>query len=235
MKASFIIPTYQNAAWLPLAVASAQKQTYPDLEIVIVDDHSTDSTPKYIEWLQAQDKRVKVIRNEKNLGRSASRNLGNAAATGDVLLVLDADDVATPNRAKLTVEKIRKGADFVYGSAEIIDALGLTLGAHQADIFNHDKALKNLVNQMVHSSIGYTREVAKRFPYRDGDISKLGIDDWTMQTEVIYAKAKLDFISPVICQYRHLPGSISDTRDEVEVKRVKEEFLKGLAALAGAA
>lgn len=232
MKVSFVIPAHQSAAWLPHAAESAQKQTYPDTEIIVVDDCSTDSTPKYLEWLQKKDKRVKVIRNERNMGRSASRNIGNAAATGDIILVLDADDLATPQRAKLTVEKIKKGADFVYGSADVIDALGFKLAFVQADAFNYKKALETKRNGIVHSSVGYTKEFSKRFPYADGEISKLGIDDWHQQIRAAASGAKIDFSPSVLAVYRHLQGSISNSRDEKEVQRVKDEFLKTLAVAA---
>jgi teichuronic acid biosynthesis glycosyltransferase TuaG len=226
MKASFVIPAYQSAAWLPHAVLSAQKQTYPDIEIVVVNDASTDSTGQYLKWLVEQDQRVKVVTNPVNLGRSASRNLGNKLASGEVILVLDADDVATPNRAKITVEKIKKGADFVYGSAEIIDAVGTKLGMEHADAFNRDEALKSLLNRIHHSSVGYKKEVALKFPYQEGEISDLGIDDWAQQTAIIAAGLKMDFTTSVILNYRFLKSGISRNRDEAKVKAAKEKYLK---------
>ena len=90
MKVSFIIPSHNCAAWLPHAVESVLSQTHKDLECIIVNDGSTDSTEKYLDWLK--DDRVRVIHNVKPLGRSLARNQGNAFALGDILCVLDADD-----------------------------------------------------------------------------------------------------------------------------------------------
>jgi len=86
MKVSFIIPSYNAAAWLPHAVRSCQEQNHKDIEIVIIDDCSTDTTEQYIKWLLAQgDSRIVYKRNEKNMGRSYSRNLGTQISTGEVI------------------------------------------------------------------------------------------------------------------------------------------------------
>lgn len=231
LKASFVIPTYQSAAWAAHAIESCQKQSYPLIEIVVVDDCSTDSTPKLLDYISNRDRRVKVIRNEKNLGRSASRNLGNAAATGEILLVLDADDIAYPDRAKLTVEKMKK-ADFVYGTCDVIDCIGNKLGINYADVLDKEKCLKDKLNYMTHSGVAYSKALAMRYPYREGELSDLGIDDWSMQTEVILSSERIDFIPTPIGAYRELSSGISKTRDEQKVAEAKDKFIASLKVAA---
>lgn len=230
MKISFCVPSYNSATWLAPAVQSVLEQTHKDVECVVVDDASTDSTKDYLDWQVKADTRVKAIRNPKNLGRSASRNIGNAIATGAVICVLDADDLAIPTRAKTMVEKFEKGAEFVYGSAVQMDACGRTLGEVRADVFDKTKALESMINRIVHSSVAYTPAFAKRFPYRDGEASRLGADDWAQQIEAALAGVRLDFVPGVLCAYRVLQSAITQTRNEEEVKKFKTEFLDSLKA-----
>ena len=231
VKASFVIPSYNAAAWLAHAIDSAQKQTYPNLEIVVVDDASTDSTPELLAYLSERDRRIKVFRNETNLGRSASRNLGNEKATGDILLVLDADDIAYPDRAKLSVEKLKK-VQFTYGSMDVMDCIGTKTGMNYADVFDKQRAIRTKLNFITHSSVAYTKEVALKFPYKDGHFSSLGIDDWAQQVDCASGGVPMDFIPQMVGAYRELSTGISKTRDGAKVDEVKTAYLESLKVAA---
>lgn len=230
-KISFVIPTYNSVLWLPHAVDSCLKQDYKDLEVVVVDDGSTDTTPEVMKFLAEKDNRINYIRLEKNGGRSKARNVGNDAAKGDYIAVLDADDVSYPNRAKLTVEKLAK-ADFVHGSCDFMDVLGNRVATHLADVFNLEKAMKDRLNYMVHSTIAYRKNLAKSLKYREGELSDLGLDDWAFQLEAATSGAKIDFILPVIGAYRDLASGISKQRPREKVEAAKEAFLESLKVTA---
>ena len=227
-KVSFIIPAFNNAAWLPHAVKSCLEQTHKDIEVVIVDDASTDSTPVYLAWLAKQnDKRIRIIHNSKNMGRSESRNIGNYAATGDILLVLDADDLAIETRAEWTLKKM-KTCSVCYGGAVVMDALGNVLNEIPAKPINKDDCIKTKQNGIVHSTMAYTKEIAVKYPYKAGKISDLGIDDWEQQIRMIDDGVKFDFIPDVICAYRVHGAAVTQTRNADEVAKLKEEILEGL-------
>lgn len=226
-KLSFVIPTYNSSAWLCHAVESAQKQDYANLEIVVVDDGSADSTQKVMEFMAEKDARINYIRLPKNFGRSEARNIGNKAASGDYIAVLDADDVAYPNRAKLTVDKLRN-SDFVQGSCDIIDAIGNLVGGHEAQEFDKDRAFTKKLNYIVHSTCAYTKELAMKYPYRSGQSSQLGLDDWQFQLEVAMSGAKMSTISTAIGAYRDMESGVSKTRDAKEVEAYKTSFLEAL-------
>lgn len=230
-KVSFVIPTHNSSAWLPHAIESAQKQDYDNVEIVVIDDASTDSTRKILNFMAAKDSRIKAIRLEKNVGRSKARNIGNMESSGDYILVLDADDIAYPNRARLTADKLER-CDFVNGSAEEIDAIGNIQGVYQAEVFNKDRAIREKMNRIVHSSCGYRREIAQKFKYPDGEPARLGLDDWQFQLEVALSGARMDIITPVIGAYRILNSGVSKTRDPKQVDTYKTEFLKALKVAA---
>lgn len=235
MKVSYVVPAFNAAAWLPMAVDSVLKQEWPkeDLELIIVNDCSTDSTREYLEWLAMQgDERVVIVHNEKNLGRSASRNLGNEMATGDFVFVLDADDAAFPKRTKLTVAKFKDGVEFVYGSADVMGPTGEKWGEMKADVFNKSKALETLENKIVHSTVSYTKDFSKRYLYRDSDIARLGIDDWDQQIRAALDGVKFDFVPSTLSAYRMLRTAISNQRDPHEALAAKKKVLEGLKQVA---
>jgi len=238
LKISFCIPSFNSVTWLPHACSSVLQQTHKDIELVVVDDGSTDRTQEYTNWLRKSDERVQVVHNGKNLGRSESRNIGNRAASGDVICVLDADDLTTPNRAELTARKFAKGgAEYVYGSATVIDVLGRPSHILQADVLDKAKCFdeaKNprLENRIVHSTVAYTKDFANRFKYRDGELAKLGLDDWAMQAEAIAAGVKFDFIPQRLACYRQLDSQVTKTRDQNAVMAAKRGFLAGLGLTA---
>lgn len=226
MKISFVIPTFNCAAWLHPAVDSCLKQSHKDIEIVIVDDASTDSTKKYLTFLDSQnDKRIKIISLSKNVGRSEARNIGNREASGDVICVLDADDLCYPKRAELTVKAFEKGVKFLYGSAIMMNALGEPIRELTADVFDKEKAENTLQNYIVHSTVAYTKEISTSFPYKSGDFSRLGIDDWMQQTEIFNSGVKLDFVPNVLSAYRVLGTSITSTRNIDDVVKLKKSVI----------
>ena len=89
-KVSVIIPTYNRAELLPLAVKSVLEQTFQDFEIIIVDDASTDNTEEIVNSLS--DKRIKYILHETNKGESWTRNTGLKNGKGEYIAWLDDDD-----------------------------------------------------------------------------------------------------------------------------------------------
>lgn len=92
MKVSIIIPVYNVQAYLRQCVQSVLAQTYHDMEIVLVDDGSTDSSGALCDALAAEDERIHVV-HKPNGGLSDARNVGLQHATGEYIAFLDGDDV----------------------------------------------------------------------------------------------------------------------------------------------
>ncbi len=88
-KISIIIPTYNCVEYLPKAVESVFSQTHQDIEVIVVDDNSTDNTSSYLNSIS--DSRMQII-TTSGLGASGARNLGINRASGDYIAFLDADD-----------------------------------------------------------------------------------------------------------------------------------------------
>jgi teichuronic acid biosynthesis glycosyltransferase TuaG len=96
---SVIIPTYNHAQFLPAALESVQAQTYGDVEIVVVDDFSTDNTEQVVGRYAAPN--TTYIKSASKGIVATSRNVGTRAAKGEYIAFLDADDVWEPNKLEL--------------------------------------------------------------------------------------------------------------------------------------
>jgi glycosyltransferase involved in cell wall biosynthesis len=101
-RVSIMMPAYNAAQTLPLALASVAAQTYADWECLVVDDGSHDATAEVV--TEANDERIKLIRLPENRGRPFARKSALEAAQGSYLCMLDADDWMYPQRLALQVE-----------------------------------------------------------------------------------------------------------------------------------
>ena len=97
-KVSVIMPAFNSAPWLTTAVRSLLKQTWKNIEIIIIDDCSTDDTLVVAQSLASTDARIRVLANKVNLGAYASRNYGLQFARGHLITVHDADDWSHPRK-----------------------------------------------------------------------------------------------------------------------------------------
>lgn len=112
-KISVIIPAYNAETYLEPCVRSALQQTYQNLEILLIDDGSTDKTWEVCRALAAADSRIKPI-HKQNGGVSSARNAGIEAASGAMLLFVDGDDELKENGLEALIEaQQRTGADIV--------------------------------------------------------------------------------------------------------------------------
>ena len=116
MKLSIVIPAY-NEADTVAGIAARVRAAAPDAEIIVVNDGSTDGTAEALAELVERDPDVRVLHHDTNRGKGAALRTGFAAATGDVVLVQDADLEYNPQDYGKLLAPILKGeADVVYGS-----------------------------------------------------------------------------------------------------------------------
>jgi len=104
MLISIIIPVYNAEKFLNKSIESVINQSYESIELILIDDGSTDSSKMICDKYALADKRIQVI-SQKNSGPAAARNAGIRYATGDFVFFLDADDFIEKNALKILVEK----------------------------------------------------------------------------------------------------------------------------------
>lgn len=115
-----VVPCYNYGRYLPAAVASVTSQEHVDVEVIVVDDASTDGSAEVAARLAADDPRIRLIAHEHNNGHIATYNEGLAAATGEYSVLLSADDLLAPGslgRATAVMQE-RPSVGMVYGTAE---------------------------------------------------------------------------------------------------------------------
>ena len=108
---SIIVPIYNAERYLRACLDSLIGQTEKDLQILLVDDASTDSSPAIAKQYAAQDSRITLL-SQPHAGQSAARNLGMAHATGDYIAFVDADDALEPDWCERHLAAI-EGVDYV--------------------------------------------------------------------------------------------------------------------------
>lgn len=122
-RVSIVMPVYNGAAWLPTCLDDVLAQTMGDFELIVVDDASSDETPRILADYATRDTRLKVLTHASNLYAGVSRNDGMDVATGEYLLFLDADDRFEPALLQTVVARAdASSADVVLFGADELDS-----------------------------------------------------------------------------------------------------------------
>lgn len=223
-SASFVIPVYNGSAYISESIKSCLDSSHKKIEVVVVDDFSTDATVRIVEKMAEADDRVKLIRHGVNMGRSAARNTGIVAASSDILMMLDHDDIALPNRASATIKafKNNEDVDIVYSQFQIIDELGNVQAKVDVAPFDWEKLKKTKLAYIGHSTMSFRKRVFEKVHYTGGDYCKHAIDDWKFQVDAYKAGFKFVPIRKCLSQYRW----IEKKRDEAKILELKNSCLR---------
>lgn len=127
---SVVIPVYNAGYFLPQAIESILNQTYKNLELICVDDVSTDESFKILQKFSKQDKRIKIYRLKKHSGVSIAANFAINHAKGRFIARMDADDLMMKTRIEKQMKFLLENTDKVAvgGQCKRIDAYGKSLG-----------------------------------------------------------------------------------------------------------
>lgn len=136
-KISVVVPAYNTAPWLNRSLDSLLAQTYENLEVIVVNDGSTDDTMQVLDDYAAAHDRVKVIHKE-NGGVTSARLAGAAAADGDWIGFMDGDDFVEPQMYARLLENAHSGnADISHCGHQILFADGRVEFVHRSDSVRH--------------------------------------------------------------------------------------------------
>ncbi|MFV0634654.1 glycosyltransferase [Demequina sp.] len=148
---AIVIPVHNDEQWIRAALDSCLSQTHADVEVICVDDASTDGTRELIATIAAHDARVRLIEMAHNVSALQCRRAGIEAAQADFVLFLDGDDLLDDRAVALTLAKARETqADVVGFGVTVLDADGRTVGGYQTrlapvhDALEGDDVLRGL-------------------------------------------------------------------------------------------
>jgi len=167
-KVSVIIPTYNRPRWLPETIESVFAQTYPHIELIVVNDGSTDNTEEFIE---PYSDRITYIYKE-NGGPGSAVNAGIAAATGKYVARIDDDDLFLPEKVEFQVKMFQKEPELglIGTDHHIIDLEGEIVGTVAVPDFSRNGAFISLLQNCIFSqpTVMVRKECYDRIgPYRN--------------------------------------------------------------------
>ena len=162
MMVSIIVPVYNSENYIDRCLKSILGQTYEDLEIVLVNDGSTDRSKEIMERYAAKDKRIKIV-NQENQGVAAARNTGLDNATSEYILYIDSDDWIEKNMvARLValsqdVDMVFCGNDAAISPAEVKKQDTIT-----TEIWEHTQIIREFVKHQIISGMLWNKLIRRR-------------------------------------------------------------------------
>lgn len=224
------MPVYNCEEYIESAIQSVLNQTFSDFELIIIEDHSTDSTLSIVKSFS--DKRIQVITHRKNMGIIRSLNEGILVAKGQYIARMDGDDICIPTRFEKEIEYFRKypSISLVSTSALLINRYGESCGHWDEDLKYKSEGdlLNNLVktNCIVHPTILVKKEIIQRYRYLP---NTEGYEDYILWLRMVSNREVFIKIYEDLLMYRIHPHSttVSTNRGNIYLKEIyaKSAFL----------
>lgn len=206
---SVIIPVYNCEGYIDKTVASVLNQSYKNIEIIIVDDCSTDSSASRIKRLAEKDNRLTPIFLKKNSGVAVARNTAIKMARGRYVAFLDSDDLWYKNKLKKQISFMQNGKiGFSYTAIEMIDENDkiIKLKRPVKDIVDYDFLLKNTI--IPTSSVVIDLNKFGKF-----EMPQLrSFQDYATWLMLLRNGSKAYGIDETLVQYRRRSGSLSSNK-----------------------
>lgn len=205
-KISVLMSVYNGAKYLEESIASLLGQTFPDFELILIDDGSTDHSLKIIKRFAQCDHRIRILINPQNLGLTRALNRGLKKARGKYIARQDADDLSLPMRLATQYHYLEKNPQvFLVGSsAMIINHRGQVIGCYRKSNLPGEIARKLArKNQIIHSSITFRNQkilYREKFQYAQ---------DYDFFLRLLSQKKIITNLAACLIQYRYQPQSLT--------------------------
>lgn len=217
---SVIIPIYNTGQYLERCLDSVCSQTLHDIEIICINDGSTDSTQEIVEYYANKDKRIHIIKNYYNNGAASARNIGLLVASGKYIGFVDSDDAIDKNFYKTLYSKANNiDADFVKGQRVDIDPRGKKFFS---DI-NHKICIDKFNYTFQFTTSIYKSDIIKKFCIDFPKGSIINEDIAFLQKFIMVSK--IFYILDDAYYIRYIrKNSISDIQSENQCEKVLSSF-----------
>lgn len=213
---TIVLPTYNGARYLAAAIDSCLGQSYRNLELIIVDDCSTDSTPDIIRRYAAQDSRVRPLRNQHNLHLPKALNAGFALAKGEVLTWTSDDNTFRPPAIEVMVQTLQQNPDvgLVYADVTAVNDEGVIIRHY------HAGSPRSLISaNVVYACFAYRRAVYEAVGNYDDRYRY--VEDWEYWLR-IYLRFKLLPVHQDLYIYRKHAQALTETKKELIQLKAQE-------------
>lgn len=221
-KISVVMPVYNGELFLRSAIEGILSQTYEDFEFIIINDKSTDSSLNIINEYREVDSRIKVINNEINLGVSRSLNIGIAAANGEYIARMDADDISKKDRFKMQVQCLEQNCDIGLVGCwfDVINEKGDFI-VKVPHLCNHEDMYRFSLTSacLCHGSIMGRLSIFKEFNGYNPEYEMA--EDYDLWLRVM-EKYKIANIPEYLYTYRIHENSVTNKNEDCMVKRANE-------------
>lgn len=221
---SVIIPCYNAEKYVEMSVRSIMNQTYKNLEILIIDDCSNDSTYEILESLAKSDKRIILEKNEQNLRIVKTLNKLVLKAKGKYIARMDADDISASNRIEKQVEFMENNIEYgICGtSAWRIDENNRIIDKSYIPIENSDiQIISNYFCSFYHPSVMIKSNIYKENLYNENYLYAEDMELWQRILKISLAKNLKD----KLLYYRVLSSSISNNSNSSNIQKKLSENL----------
>ena len=221
---SVLMPCYNSEKYLEEAVESILNQTFLDFEFIIVDDGSTDQTYKILSSFAKKDERIRLYKNEKNIGIVKTRNRLLSLSKGKYIALLDSDDIAMSERIEIQVDYMEKHPDIgLLGSwVSPVDENGVPAKRWKYPL--NDLVIKTRLlfsNAFASSSVMIRREA---LPVNGYDEYYAQAEDYDLYCR-ISKNWKVFNLNKILIKYRIHSESISRSRND-QMERFACEAIK---------
>lgn len=208
---SYVIPTKNRVAWLPECIQSLLSQDVREIEVIVVNDGSTDGTKDFLESWAKPLPRVKIIHNEESLGAGPSRNIGMGAAESEIIGVCDDDDCYPTHRTTLILDwfKANKKSELVNFPYVRIGYFNETLEKFEGKPFDHETFKKTgAVSYFCNPSVAYKKAPVMAMDGYPKEVEGM-TDDYQFIKKWVDGGHKIDFDDKFFaCLHRILPNSM---------------------------
>lgn len=214
------MPCFNAMPYLPDALESIINQTYTNLEIICINDSSTDETPDVLEQFALRDTRIRVVHNETNLKLIATLNKGVQLAQGEFIARMDADDVSHPNRIKAEVNHLitHSEIDIISTGTYLINEKGSNVGKIVPRQFSPYSSLfaSFFYTPIGHASLLGKTKVFKNAPYLDTPYTK-HTEDYELWTRLLRKNIQFVNIAEILFYYRINPTGVSRKHLDLQI------------------
>lgn len=217
---SVVLPCFESERFLGPALESLLQQTYRDIEVVAVDDGSTDATARILADFAERDRRVRVVTHESNCGVIAAINNGIAESRGEFVARMDADDVCAPERIERQVTALRTRPDVgvVGTAARFVTEEGRRMRPRPVRCIEPGGAafMSLLATPIVHPTLLARASVMKTHRYGSSPDS-LHTEDYELLSRMVEAGVGLMNLKEPLLTVRARPHGVSLRNEQIQI------------------